>query len=117
MTTPESLRSLLEAIDDLGNDDIYTDADEYEYRVNAMGRLMALLRDYLSGKCITVDQVELAAHLPTCNICGETIEPEQITTEIDGDMIHMECEPTDEEDLARQAADLKGDCARDEGGE
>lgn len=56
----ETTKRLLAALVDIGTQDIYTDADEYQDRVGAMQNLLGLARRVASGKAITEADIENA---------------------------------------------------------
>jgi hypothetical protein len=53
-----AIMRLLEAINDLGSQDLYTDCPEYRNRVHGMQNLVALAGDIRRGKTITVADVD-----------------------------------------------------------
>ena len=53
----EGLKALLEALYQLGNQDIYTSSPEYRGRVMSMGILIGLLGRFLRGERMTKGKV------------------------------------------------------------
>src|SRR5712671_6953360 len=53
-----AITRLLEAIHDLGSQDLYADCEEYRNRINGMQHLVTLAGDIRLGKPVTVAEIE-----------------------------------------------------------